>query len=185
MKENGNKFLENEIRKTDVLLTTKSGEEQITLVYPNLQQSSWIKNELYNNRFRIMENGGLFTQEVNIYRYILKNLCDMDNLNKYSDIELMDILTNGKLNVKRLKNRIDDLMYELFYDIIEENKVSVNALESTLLLIDSCNDEVKTNRLLEKVLKDNNVDVDDVDTKEQIYNKIKELVNNIKENLSK
>ena len=154
-------------------------------MYPNNAQKTWIKNKLYENRFRIMENAGLLSKETEVYRYILKNLCNLDGISKYDDIELMDILTNGRVYAKRLKNKIDDLMYELFDDAIAESKVSINALNTTLSLIDVANDEYDTSKLLEKTFKDNNIDIKDVKTNEDIKNKIEELVNNIENRLSK
>ena len=185
MKEYRNKFLDNETVTNDKIYTSKSGSEIVTLMYPNNAQKTWIKNKLYENRFRIMENAGLLSKETEVYRYILKNLCNLDGISKYDDIELMDILTNGKVYAKRLKNKIDDLMYELFDDAIAESKVSINALNTTLSLIDVANDEYNTNKLLEKTFKDNNIDIKDVKTNEDIKNKIEELVNNIENRLSK
>ena len=185
MKEYRNKFLDNETVKRDIIYTSKSGSEIVTLMYPNNAQKTWIKNKLYENRFRIMENAGLLSKETEVYRYILKNLCNLEGISKYDDIELMDILTNGKVYAKRLKNKIDDLMYELFDDAIAESKISINALNTTLSLIDVCNDEYNTSKLLEKTFKDNNIDIKDVKTNEYIKNKIEELVNNIENRLSK
>ena len=185
MKEYRNKFLDNETVTNDKIYTSKSGSEIVTLMYPNNAQKTWIKNKLYENRFRIMENAGLLSKETEVYRYILKNLCNLDGISKYDDIELMDILTNGKVYAKRLKNKIDDLMYELFDDAIAESKISINALNTTLSLIDVCNDEYNTSKLLEKTFKDNNIDIKDVKTNEYIKNKIEELVNNIENRLSK
>ena len=185
MKEYRNKFLDNETVKRDIIYTSKSGSEIVTLMYPNNAQKTWIKNKLYENRFRIMENAGLLSKETEVYRYILKNLCNLEGISKYDDIELMDILTNGKVYAKRLKNKIDDLMYELFDDAIAESKISINALNTTLSLIDVCNDEYNTSKLLEKTFKDNNIDIKDVKTNEYIKNKIEELVNNIENGLSK
>ena len=119
MKEYRNKFLDNETVTNDKIYTSKSGSEIVTLMYPNNAQKTWIKNKLYENRFRIMENAGLLSKETEVYRYILKNLCNLDGISKYDDIELMDILTNGRVYAKRLKNKIDDLMYELLDDAIE------------------------------------------------------------------
>ena len=185
MKEYRNKFLDNETITNDKIYTSKSGSEIVTLMYPNNAQKTWIKNKLYEDRFRIMENAGLLSKETEVYRYILKNLCNLDGISKYDDIELMDILTNGKVYAKRLKNKIDDLMYELFDDAIAESKISINALNTTLSLIDVCNDEYNTSKLLEKTFKDNNIDIKDVKTNEYIKNKIEELVNNIENRLSK
>lgn len=185
MKEYRNKFLDNETVTNDKIYTSKSGSEIVTLMYPNNAQKTWIKNKLYEDRFRIMENAGLLSKETEVYRYILKNLCNLDGINKYDDIELMDILTNGRVYAKRLKNKIDDLMYELFDDAIAESKISINALNTTLSLIDVCNDEYNTSKLLEKTFKDNNIDIKDVKTNEDIKNKIEELVNNIENRLSK
>lgn len=185
MKEYRNKFLDNETVTNDKIYTSKSGSEIVTLMYPNNAQKTWIKNKLYENRFRIMENAGLLSKETEVYRYILKNLCNLDGISKYDDIELMDILTNGRVYAKRLKNKIDDLMYELFDDAIAESKISINALNTTLSLIDVCNDEYNTSKLLEKTFKDNNIDIKDVKTNEDIKNKIEELVNNIENRLSK
>ena len=185
MKEYRNKFLDNETVTNDKIYTSKSGSEIVTLMYPNNAQKTWIKNKLYENRFRIMENAGLLSKETEVYRYILKNLCNLDGISKYDDIELIDILTNGKVYAKRLKNKIDDLMYELFDDAIAESKISINALNTTLSLIDVCNDEYNTSKLLEKTFKDNNIDIKDVKTNEDIKNKIEELVNNIENRLSK
>ena len=42
-----------------------------------------------------------------------------------------------------------------------------------------------TNKLLEKIFKDNNIDIKDVKTNENIKNKIEELVNNIENRISK
>ena len=105
MKEYRNKFLDNETITNDKIYTSKSGSEIVTLMYPNNTQKTWIKNKLYENRFRIMENAGLLSKEIEVYRYILKNLCNLDGISKYDDIELMDILTNGKVYAKRLKNK--------------------------------------------------------------------------------
>ena len=185
MKEYRNKFLDNETVTKDKIYTSKSGSEIVTLMYPNNAQKAWIKNKLYENRFRIMENAGLLSKETEVYRYILKNLCNLDGISKYDDIELMDILTNGKVYAKRLKNKIDDLMYELFDDALAESKISINALNTTLSLIDVCNDEYNTSKLLEKTFKDNNIDIKDVKANEDIKNKIEELVNNIENRLSK
>ena len=185
MKEYRNKFLDNETVTNDKIYTSKSGSEIVTLMYPNNAQKTWIKNKLYENRFRIMENAGLLSKEIEVYRYILKNLCNLDGISKYDDIELMDILTNGRVYAKRLKNKIDDLMYELLDDAIAESKVSINALNTTLSLIDVANDEYNTSKLLEKTFKDNNIDIKDVKTNEDIKNKIEELVNNIENRLSK
>ena len=185
MKEYRNKFLDNETITKDKIYTSKSGSEIVTLMYPNNAQKTWIKNKLYENRFRIMENAGLLSKETEVYRYILKNLCNLDGISKYDDIELMDILTNGRVYAKRLKNNIDDLMYELLDDAIAESKVSINALNTTLSLIDVANDEYNANKLLEKTFKDNNIDIKDVKTNEDIKNKIEELVNNIENRLSK
>ena len=185
MKEYRNKFLDNETVTNDKIYTSKSGSEIVTLMYPNNAQKTWIKNKLYENRFRIMENAGLLSKEIEVYRYILKNLCNLDGISKYDDIELMDILTNGRVYAKRLKNKIDDLMYELLDDAIAESKVSINALNTTLSLIDVANDEYNTNKLLDNILNKFDIDTSDVKTVEDVKLKIEELVNNIENRLSK
>ena len=185
MKEYRNKFLDNETVTNDKIYTSKSGSEIVTLMYPNNAQKTWIKNKLYENRFRIMENAGLLSKETEVYRYILKNLCNLDGISKYDDIELMDILTNGRVYAKRLKNKIDDLMYELLDDAIAESKVSINALNTTLSLIDVANDEYNTNKLLDNILNKFDIDTSDVKTVEDVKLKIEELVNNIENRLSK
>lgn len=185
MKEYRNKFLDNETVTKDRIYTSKSGSEIVTLMYPNNAQKTWIKNKLYENRFRIMENAGLLSKETEVYRYILKNLCNLDGISKYDDIELMDILTNGRVYAKRLKNKIDDLMYELLDDAIAESKVSINALNTTLSLIDVANDEYNTNKLLDNILNKFDIDTSDVKTVEDVKLKIEELVNNIENRLSK
>ena len=185
MKEYRNKFLDNETVTNDKIYTSKSGSEIVTLMYPNNAQKTWIKNKLYENRFRIMENAGLLSKETEVYRYILKNLCNLDGISKYDDIELMDILTNGKVYAKRLKNKIDDLMYELFDDAIAESKISINALNTTLSLIDVCNDEYNTNKLLDNILNKFDIDTSDVKTVEDVKLKIEELTNSIKNKLNK
>ena len=185
MKEYRNKFLDNETVKRDVIYTSKSGSEIVTLMYPNNTKKTWIKNKLYENRFRIMENAGLLSKETEVYRYILKNLCNLDGISKYDDIELMDILTNGRVYAKRLKNKIDDLMYELFDDAIAESKISINALNTTLSLIDVRNDEYNTNKLLDNILNKFDIDTSDVKTVEDVKLKIKELTNSIKNKLNK
>ena len=177
MKEYRNKFLDNETITNDKIYTSKSGSEIVTLMYPNNAQKTWIKNKLYENRFRIMENAGLLSKETEVYRYILKNLCNLDGISKYDDIELIDILTNGKVYAKRLKNKIDDLMYELFDDAIEESKISINALNTTLSLIDVANDEYNTNKLLDNILNKSDIDTSDVKTVEDVKLKIEELTN--------
>ena len=185
MKEYRNKFLDNETVTNDKIYTSKSGSEIVTLMYPNNTQKTWIKNKLYENRFRIMENAGLLSKETEVYRYILKNLCNLDGISKYDDIELMDILTNGRVYAKRLKNKIDDLMYELFDDAIAESKISINALNTTLSLIDVCNDEYNTNKLLDNILNKFDIDTSDVKTVEDVKLKIEELTNSIKNKLNK
>ena len=185
MKEYRNKFLDNETITKDKIYTSKSGSEIVTLMYPNNAQKTWIKNKLYENRFRIMENAGLLSKETEVYRYILKNLCNLDGISKYDDIELMDILTNGRVYAKRLKNKIDDLMYELLDDAIAESKVSINALNTTLSLIDVANDEYNTNKLLDNILNKFDIDTSDVKTVEDVKLKIEELTNNIENRLSK
>ena len=185
MKEYRNKFLDNETVTNDKIYTSKSGSEIVTLMYPNNAQKTWIKNKLYENRFRIMENAGLLSKEIEVYRYILKNLCNLDGISKYDDIELMDILTNGRVYAKRLKNKIDDLMYELLDDAIAESKVSINALNTTLSLIDVGNDEYNTSKLLDNILNKFDIDTSDVKTVEDVKLKIEELVNNIENRLSK
>ena len=76
-------------------------------------------------------------------------------------------------------------MYELLDDAIAESKISINALNTTLSLIDVCNDEYNTNKLLDNILNKFDIDTSDVKTVEDVKLKIEELTNSIKNKLNK
>lgn len=175
-----NKFLENE-RIKEVIYTVRSGKEQIVFKYPNLTQKRYIKDMLDKNKERIIKNNFTLTHEVEIYRYIMKNLCGMDGLEDYSDIELMNLL-NQKRNVKILRTKMENLTYELFEEVLNEQEKELEILNITLKIIDNNNKEKNIEDLMYKVFKDNGIDITNVDDRELTLTKIKELSDKIKNN---
>ena len=201
MKENGNKFLESQRVVTDEIFT--SGDKTLKMKYPLFTQQQWIKNELFNNINRIIAEGS-FVKEVDVYRYVLKNLCydvkvdedgrsiesQMSGIDNYDDNDLMDLLFNGKYTIKRLRWRIDDLLAELLEDALSEIKNSTRGVNLSIEFAKIKSEESIAMNKLNDFLVKNNIDISKIENakdKEEALEIIKELFENIniKENLSK
>ena len=127
-----NKFLDkNKIK--EIYFEIEIGEEHVVFKYPNELQIKELKNLIGEKSEIIYKNVPLdLNNSIDIYRYIMTNLCNMEEIDEYTDEELVNAFNNGNVNVKSLKMAIEDLIEELLVDYLYGIKQNYQFVEKTL-----------------------------------------------------
>lgn len=173
-----NEFLDNnKIKK--IYFEIDGGESNIVFKYPNELQIKEIKDMIGEKAEMIYKNQPLdLNNSIDIYRYIMTNLCDMENIDEYKDDELRNSFENGNKNVKDLKMAIEDLIEELFVDYLYEIKQKYQFTEKTLKVFEINTKGLNIIREMDKLAKKYKInfkpeDIQNPEKMKKVFDKIK------------
>lgn len=154
---------------------------KIVLYNPNEEQKKVLK-EIISKNTKIDEEGNIKSSiEVRFIREIFRELVKDGNfIDKYTDEELLDKLNKGNRKIKLLYREIEDLMYELSEEVINDNINQVEYLNQLIGILQNTDSVTKMQSKLQKLLKKKNVKLSFEELSKD-KNKVKELTKTLNE----
>lgn len=119
-------------------------------------------------------------------RYIVKELTNIgDEIDNYTDDELLNLIDKGDLQVKLLFGEIEKFINEVTKEIMfVDNQKLLNSIDNCLFILNSTNNEKKIKRKMNKFLKKNNMNLD-LDKLEELKDNPDDMIKAINEMLKR
>lgn len=171
-----NSFLENN-QKQDILIKIQSGKDEIIFKNPNEEQEKELKDrilKMYETGFEKIDD----MSKADSYRYIMKNLCDMNGIDEYTNEQLIDKFIHGTRDIKLLHMEMKRMIDEYTEEVLYERYEDAEYLNQLLLIIKAIekgsNVSKKINQLSKKYKL--NIDLEDYKDIKQHPEKITKLL---------